>query len=178
MSCPLLYLSLAFKRHRADYYRHLNDVRVEGDWEGWTAFFLECVREAADDGTDAARRLFAVLGKDRQTVISHPATTVPTVRLFDLLPDHPIVTLPTTMKLLNTTKPTAAKAIGALCQAGVLHEITGRRRDRAYAYRAYLRVLAEDTDMPPARPGRTRATAQASRQTNKHPRRATGRDYS
>lgn len=48
LSSPLLYVSVAFKRHREAYYRHLAEVRTRGDWEGWTAFFLRCVREAAD----------------------------------------------------------------------------------------------------------------------------------
>lgn len=145
LSEPLLYLSLAFKRHRAEYYRRLDAVRTEGDWEGWTAFFLRCVREAADDGVDAARRMFAVIGRTRQAALAHEATTVTAMRLFDLLPDHPMVTLPRVMELLATTKPTAGKAIDALVQAGVLREISGRKRDRVYAYLDYLNVLAEDT---------------------------------
>ena len=142
---PLLYLSLAFKRHRAEYYRRLTEVRTRGDWEGWTSFFLDCVRESAEDGVDASRRLFLLLGRDRTRVARHPATTMPAVRLFDLLPDHPIVTLPVALRLLDTTKPTASKAIGALLQAGVLREISGKRRDRIYAYSEYLKVLGEDT---------------------------------
>jgi Fic family protein len=145
LESPLLYLSLAFKRHRAEYYRALLAVRTAGDWEGWTAFFLRCVREAADDGVGAARRLFALLGKDRRTVANHDATTVSAIRLLDLLPEHPMVTLPAVMDLLKTTKPTAGKAIEALCKAGILKETTGRQRDRVYAYEAYLKVLAEDT---------------------------------
>jgi hypothetical protein len=47
--------------------------------------------------------------------------------------------------LLETTKPTAAKAMDALVQAGVLVETTGMRRDRVYAYKAYLKILEEDT---------------------------------
>src|SRR5207245_1026535 len=43
LSEPLLYLSLFFKRHRAEYYRLLNAVRLEGDWESWVSFFLEGV---------------------------------------------------------------------------------------------------------------------------------------
>jgi Fic family protein len=144
LSSPLLYLSLAFKRHRDEYYRRLNAVRTDGDWEGWTTFFLECVRESADDGVDAAGRIFALLGKDRCAVLNHKATTVPAVRLFDLLPDHPMVTLSSAMQMLNTTKPTAGKAIDALCRARVLREITGKRRDRVYAYGAYLSILGEE----------------------------------
>ena len=144
---PLLYLSLAFKRHRQEYYRRLNQVRTEGDWEGWTAFFLECVRESAEDGISTAHRLFELLGKDRRIVANHEAATIPAVRLFDLLPESPMVTLPIAMELLEISKPTTAKAIDALCQAGVLHEITGKRRDRVYAYQAYLNVLAKETEV-------------------------------
>ncbi len=154
LSLPILYLSLPFKQHREDYYRHLDLVRSEGDWEGWTQFFLDCVRDSAEDGVDAARRLHALLGKDRQAVVNHKATTIPAVRLFDLLPEHPMVTLAKTQELLETTKPTATKAIKALCDAGILHEITGKQRDRVYAYQDYLKVLAEDTDLPARPPGR------------------------
>ena len=149
LSSPMLYLSVAFKRHRQEYYRRLKDVRLEGDWEGWTAFFLRCVSEAADDGVDTARRLFGLLAKDRRLILRHQATTLPAVRLFDLLPEHPMVTLPSAIELLATSKPTAGKAIDALLQAGILEEITGKRRDRVYAYRAYLGVLAEDTGAAP-----------------------------
>jgi Fic family protein len=145
LDSPLLYLSLAFKRHRGEYYRSLLDVRTTGDWEGWTAFFLRCVHEAAEDGVSAAKRLFALLGRDRRVVANHEATTVPAIRLLELLPEHPMVTVPGVMELLKTTKPTAGKAIDALCKAGILTETTGRQRDRVYAYEAYLKVLAEDT---------------------------------
>ena len=147
LTSPLLYLSLAFKKHRQDYYRHLLEVRTKGDWEGWTGFFLRCVCQSADDGVNAAQRLFATLSKDQKTVIEHPAATVMAVRLFHLLPEHPIVTVASVIDLLKTTKPTAAKAVDALCQAGVLGEITGKQRDRVYAYRAYLSILTEDTEI-------------------------------
>jgi len=146
LDAPLLYLSLAFKRRRQTYYRRLSAVRTSGDWEGWTRFFLECVREAGDDAVDAARRLFALLGRDRQMLTAHRGATVTAIRLLDLLPTHPIVTLPTAMELLETTKPTAGKAINALRKAGVLRETTGKQRDRVYAYQDYLDVLTEDTE--------------------------------
>lgn len=145
LSSPLLYVSLAFKRHRQEYYRRLNRVRTHGDWEGWTAFFLESVLESADDGVNAARRIYSLVGENRRKVMAHPAATLSSVRLFDLLPTHPVITLPNARVLLDTTKPTANKAIQALCRAEVLSEVTGKRRDRIYAYRAYLDVLAEDT---------------------------------
>jgi len=147
LSSPLLYVSLGFKRHRQEYYERLNAVRASGDWEGWTSFFLECVRESADDGVKTARSLFALIEGDRRRVTGHEATTLMAVRLFDLLPTHPMVTLARAIDILDTSKPTAVKAIDALCKAEVLREITGKRRDRIYAYQSYLDVLAKDTSI-------------------------------
>jgi Fic family protein len=143
---PLLYLSLAFNRRRDEYYRRLSAVRSDGDWEGWTAYFLECVQVAANDGVTTAQRTFALLNKDRQSLLKQKGATIPAIRLFDLLPNHPIVTLPRVIDLLETTKPTAAKAIEALCRAKVLRETTGKARDRIYAYHGYLQLLTKDTE--------------------------------
>jgi cell filamentation protein, protein adenylyltransferase len=45
------------------------------------------------------------------------------------------------MKMLETTKPTAGKAIDTLVAAGVLQETTGRQRGREFSYGAYLAKL-------------------------------------
>lgn len=138
---PILYVSVPLKRRREEYYHWLTDVRTDGDWEGWSAFFLECVCEAANDGVAAAKRIFALLADDRNSVVEHANATVSSVRLFDQLPKKPIVTVATVMQSLKTSKPTASKAVEALQQAGVLREITGKQRDRVYAYDRYLAVL-------------------------------------
>ena len=61
-----------------------------------------------------------------------PKTSVMAARLLELLPEHPVVGIAGVVELLGTTKPTATKAVGALVDAGVLLETTGRRRDRTF----------------------------------------------
>jgi Fic family protein len=148
LSSPLLYLSLAFKKNRPEYYRHLMEIRTKGNWEGWIEFFLKCVQQSAQNGVETAQRLFEINSNDYKKIIVHKGITIFAVRLFNLLPEHPMITLSSVIKLLETTKPTASKSIDLLCKIGVLHEITGKRRDRVYAYRSYLKTLAEDTDIP------------------------------
>jgi len=147
LSSPLLYLSLAFKRHRQSYYRRLSGVRTDGDWEGWTEFFLKCVGEAAEDATASAREIFTLVGEDRRKIVNHPAATVPAIRLFDLLPENPMITLAQGCKLLKTSNPTVTKAVKALQKTGILAETTGKRRGRVYAYTRYLKVLSPGTDL-------------------------------
>lgn len=154
---PLLYLSLFFKRHRGDYYRRLDAVRVDGNWEGWLDFFLDGVATIADEAVASARELFALIATDRARVLAHEGASVIALRVFELLPRHPVVTVASVMKLVGTTKPTAGRAIDLLVAAEVVVETTGKKRDRSFAYRAYLDRLKVGTELegaPSSRPGR------------------------
>ena len=147
LSQPLLYLSLFFKRRREDYYRVLSRVRTDGDWEGWTAFFLEGVAITAEEAVQSARALFALVGDDRARVLAASKASVVASRLFEELPRHPVVTISGMVRLLQTTKPTAAKAVSLLEEVGVLAETTGRRRDRTFSYTKYLDLLRVGTEL-------------------------------
>jgi Fic family protein len=147
LSAPLLYLSLFFKRHRSEYYRLLGEVRKSGDWEGWTMFFLEGVATIADEAVAAAQDVFALITKDRQRLIAASGASVMSIRLLDQLPTHPIVSIPTIVQLLKTTKPTAGKAVQLLEDLGVLTETSGKQRDRSFVYAAYLKKLRAGTEI-------------------------------
>jgi Fic family protein len=147
LSQPLLYLSLFFKRRRAEYYERLNAVRTEGDWEGWLEFFLEGVATIAEEAVATARELFALITADRQRLLERETTSAAALRLFELLPRHPIVTVASITRLLEVSKPTARRALGGLLESGIVEEITGKKRDRSFAYRAYLDRLRVGTEL-------------------------------
>jgi Fic family protein len=114
----LLYLSLHFKRRRPDYYRLLNEVRRSGDWEGWTEFFLEGVAEIAEESATTVRDLYRVVTRDRDRVLTAKGSSLTAVRLLELLPRRPVVTIPAVAKMLETTKPTATKSVELLEKLG------------------------------------------------------------
>jgi Fic family protein len=144
---PLLYLSLFFKRHRQEYYQRLEAIRTDGDWEGWLAYFLDGVAVIAEESLNMIRSLFDVLTRDRSRYLASNGPTIAGSRLFESLPQNPVVTVKSVVRICDTTKPTAAKAIGSLCDAGILKEVSGRSRDRAYAYSEYLDLLREGTEL-------------------------------
>jgi Fic family protein len=144
---PVLYLSLFFKRHREDYYRRLDAVRSDGDWEGWLDFFLDGVATIADEAVASARELFALVAADRARLLAQDGMSVVALRLFESLPRYPVVTVASVLKLVETTKPTAGRAIELLEATGVLAETTGRKRDRSYVYQGYLDRLRIGTEL-------------------------------
>jgi Fic family protein len=68
LSEPLLYLSLYFKENRAEYYRLLDAVRRDGDWEAWVEFFLLGVEQTAGSAVATTRRLVEIFSADRELI--------------------------------------------------------------------------------------------------------------
>jgi Fic family protein len=147
LSRPLLYISLFFKTHRAEYYRRLDAVRTEGDWEGWLAYFLEAVAETAEAATRAATELHQIVSVCRAKLHARPGTTVLSLRLFELLPEHPVLTVNTAMDLLGCTRPAAIKALGVLDKAGFMMPLDKRGKGAMLGFEPYLDVLREGTDL-------------------------------
>lgn len=138
---PLLYVSLYLKQNQSTYYTLLNQVRIEGAWIEWFEFFLEGIASVAGNAVETAGRLHRRVMDDRTTVLESGVATVFAIRLFELLPANPVITMPMTTELLETTKPTATKAINALKASGVLQQVGSQQRDRLYAYKEYLAVV-------------------------------------
>jgi len=141
---PLLYISAAIRRDQSAYYERLAAVRTDGDWEGWTALFLRCVRVAADDGVAVVTRLCTLVSQDRKRLAKLQGATIGAVQLFDILPEHPVVTGTLIGELLKASAPTARRSIAVLQKAGILIETTGKLRDRAFIYRRYVTALTGD----------------------------------
>jgi Fic family protein len=142
---PLLYLSLYLKQHRAEYYRLLDVVRANGDWEAWIDFFLEGVAATAQSAVDTAHRLLALFRDDTGRVQELGRATANALRVFDALRARPLTTLNALVERTGASYPTVARAIEALEKLGMVREITGRKRERVFAYGRYLDILNEGT---------------------------------
>jgi Fic family protein len=142
---PTLYLSLYFKQKRAEYYRLLDQVRTTGDWEKWMAFFLEGVRETADGAVATARRLVELFQKDRGRVQKGGRAAGSALRVHDVLKDRPLVSLQEVSRRTHLSFPAAASGMRLLMNLDIAREITGRQRNRIFAYDRYLKILSEGT---------------------------------
>ena len=138
---PVLYLSLYFKTHRRRYYELLDLVRTEGDWEAWLKFFLDGVKETADQAADTARKIFKLLSADGQRIRELGRAAESAERIHNFLQTHPICSIPAAAKQLGISAPTVAKTFAHMGKLGMLREITGKRRRRVFVYERYLAIL-------------------------------------
>jgi len=144
---PLLYLSLHFKRHRKTYYSLLDQVRATGDWERWLAFFAEAVIETAQGAVETARTLVDLFRVDRARVQGLGRGAASALQVHEALQARPVTSIALMSKSTRLSVPTATSALERLLELDIVREMTGRRRNRVYAYRKYLEALNEETEI-------------------------------
>ena len=149
LSKPLLYLSLYFKSRRDEYYEQLQRVRTEGDWEGWLGFFSEAVCFTASQSTDTAGRLINLTEADRKKTLGLGRLAGTAGMVHQAFLDSPIQSIRSLTAKTKLVPNTVNKALAGLGGLGLIEELTGKKRNRIYAYRKYLSILNEES-----KPGR------------------------
>ncbi|NEN96097.1 MAG: Fic family protein [Moorea sp. SIO3I7] len=141
---PLLYLSYYFKKYRSEYYDRLQAVRDSGNWEGWLKFFLRGVYEVAQEASATARNIVTMKEEHHQLLLNTMGNRAgQAIVLLDSLYFRPIITVEQVQEIIKRTYPNANKLVNDLCDVGLLEEITGQKRNRAFAYAPYLDIFKE-----------------------------------
>ena len=79
--------------------------------------------------------------------LGRPAASA--LRVHQRLQQNPILAVPAAAEQLGLSAPTVTKAIAYLEKLGIVAEITGKQRNRRYAYRRYLEILSRGTEPLP-----------------------------
>lgn len=142
---PMLYLSLYFKTHRQEYYERLQNVRINGDWEGWLRFFLTGVLETAQQAVEAAQSILRLFDTDRKRIASLGRPANSALRVHEILQRRPIISASTAAKTLLLSETTVRTSLKQLEKLRIVREVTGKDRNRHYVYDVYMSILDEGT---------------------------------
>jgi Fic family protein len=138
---PLLYLSAYFEKHRERYYAHLLDVSQRGTWRAWVLFFLEGVAEQSVDALSRAKQLND-LQNDWRTRLTHARTSALTLRLAELLFEHPVLTIPQAEQALGVTYRTAKLNVDKLIEAEILVHAGQSTSGKVFVAREILHITS------------------------------------
>jgi Fic family protein len=148
LPAPLLYLSAFFEATHADYYDGLRGISEKGDWPGWLQYFLNGVARQAEDAISRAERINALLARWRDN-LSVDAQAKAALRMVDMLGGNPFVTPRGAEKHLGIAYNTVMRAVRQLEKHGIIKEVSGAKRDRAYCARELLDILEEPARLSP-----------------------------
>lgn len=143
---PFFYLSSYIRRHKDRYADLLLAVSEENRWEDWLRFFLDGLREQADEAFSRAKLLFRLRDQYR----SRYETARPTVReSIEALFEEPLFTVPRLADRIGRSVAATNTAVTQLEADGVIRETTGQERYREFQADAVLGVLNQSIDELP-----------------------------
>ncbi len=137
---PVLNLSKYFLTHREQYASHLLRVSQRGEYEEWLRFFLAGVAEQSEISFQTIRRLGDLRARWQKEII-RPRMPGRLPDLVNLLFSKPFLAIQDVSSALGVTFSDANRLVLELVKREILHEQTGRKRDRIFEAKKVLDIL-------------------------------------
>jgi len=129
LSGPMFYISAYFEAHRDEYYDRLLDVSRAGRWTEWCLFFLEAVREQAEQNQRKAQDIL-VLYENMKPRMADITRSQHAISTLDRIFSNPIFNSSDFVERSGIPEATARRILRELRDHGVLDvvlEASGRR---------------------------------------------------
>ena len=108
----------------------------------WTVLALESIIRGARRTREAILRLGPARERDERAIAAMGRAGITGRRVLEHLHTALATTMPMTAATLDLSRPAAAAALDRLVVDGIAREVTGRARDRVYAWAAPLEALS------------------------------------
>jgi Fic family protein len=144
---PILYLSRAIIRQRADYYRLLNEVTRDEAWEPWVVYMLDAVHDTATWTTKKIKAMRELLRR-ATTHVREKAPGIYSRELVELVFVQPYSRIGNVVDAGIAKRQTASVYLKELCDIGVLREVKAGR-EKLFIHPNLLTLLtSEDHKVP------------------------------
>ncbi len=108
-------------------------------------FFLAGVEKTATGAVTTAHSLAGMFRLDRARIETAGRRAGSALRVYDALKARPVISMPEIARSTGLSFPAASASVRLLGELGIVRELTGKRRNRAFVYDRYLAVLNEGT---------------------------------
>jgi Fic family protein len=142
---PVLYLSLFLKKHRRLYYDQLNGTRGDEGWTAWLDFFLQGVRDTANQAARTASSIDKLFRMDKEKIELFGRGAASALLIYRYAQANPLFSIRSAAREMKVSFPTASAAVMRMAEAGILKEASGKRRGRLFVYGKYLDVLNRES---------------------------------
>lgn len=144
---PMFYISAHFEAHRDAYYERLLAVSRDGDWTGWSRFFLDAVRDQAEQNLSKTRAILGLYEAMKQQVVGATRSQY-AIHALDWVFGKPIFKSSDFVAGAGIPEATAKRILTVLREEGVLTVVQeGRGRRAAVLAFPGLLNIAEGRDV-------------------------------
>ena len=136
---PYLYLSSYLNARKRAYVDRMLDVSQQGAWVPWLKFFLEGVRDQADEAHMRADLLVDLREQYRERYVDERSSNLQ--RLVMNLFERPYLDAQDVEAWLDVSPDTAHRLVNRLEDDGILEELTGKQRNQFYRAREVFEII-------------------------------------
>ena len=119
LDIPVLYLSKYIIQNKAEYYKHLQNIRTSNDYESWLIWLLNGVTETSKSTIVLIQKIKSLMDEYVEKI----RETYPKIYSKDLVENlfkHPYTKIDFLMNDLQVSKPTATQYLNKLIKLGLL----------------------------------------------------------
>lgn len=138
---PVLDLSSWLDKHRDAYIDNLLRLSETGDVDTWIQFFSKAIEVRSNEITTIANKLIDFRDQTKKRMMETGFRGVMAFHIIDQLIGYPILDIQSIQKFTGKSFESANAAVVKLIEAGVLREITGRRRNRIFMCREVMEIV-------------------------------------
>ncbi|MBX0302012.1 Fic family protein [Cryobacterium sp. 1639] len=142
LSQPILYLSKYIIENKSSYYRLLQGVTEDQDWQSWTLFMLEGIRQTSVSTVHKIRAI-KELQQHLHEVLRDTMSGGVNADFLAVLFEQPYCRIASVMSRCSVSRPTATSWLNGLVEVGVLLKVPVGR-ERLYVNTAFMDLLTRD----------------------------------
>jgi len=139
---PTLYLSAFFEKNKSLYYDNLTRVRTHNDLTQWLKFFMEGIKQTAQNSIATFKAIIALRQEvEHRDILMLGKKIKLAQNLLHFLYSNPVTDSQEVSKHLSISPSTALRLIEDFIRMGILKEITGYKRNRVFVFEKYLQLF-------------------------------------
>ena len=119
---PILYLSRYINTHKSEYYRLIQDVRDNNNWEAWILYILTAIKETSHSTTKIINDITQLM-KAQKHLIRDQLPKLYSQDLINNIFKHPYTKIEFVMTDLKCERRAATKRLESLVELGILYKV-------------------------------------------------------
>ena len=131
---PHFYISRFFEEHKDEYLHRLRQVSAEGDWMGWSQFFLQALAQQATRNLESAQAISAFYDEMKAQFVQL-LSSKHAVAVLDYVFTRPVFSNSHFTRNAGIAPQTAARFSRSLLQSGMLEVVSEAAGQRSAIYR-------------------------------------------
>jgi hypothetical protein len=137
----------SWQRQKTSESKHdrLNETRESEGWTAWLDFFLQGVRDTANQAARTAGSIDRLFNADKETIERFGRGAASALLVYRYAQANPLFSIRNAAREMKLSFPTASAAVDRMIEAGILRESSGKRRGRLFLYESYLDILNRDS---------------------------------